>query len=35
MDSFSEARDYKAAAENNYGAIWQHAFQLHNDIGLS
>jgi len=31
MDSFSEMQDYKAAAENNYGAIWQHAFQLHNE----
>jgi len=31
MDSFSEVHDYKAAAENNYGAIWQHAFQLHNE----
>jgi hypothetical protein len=31
MDSFSEVHDYKAAAENNYGAIWQRAFQLHNE----
>jgi hypothetical protein len=31
MDSFSEANDYKAVAENNYGAVWAHAFQLHNE----
>ena len=31
MDSFSEVHDYKAATENNYGAIWQHALELHNE----
>jgi hypothetical protein len=31
MDSFSEVRDYKAVAENDYGAVWRHALELHNE----
>ena len=31
MDSFSEVHDYKWVAENDYGAIWRHALELHNE----
>jgi len=31
MDSFSEVHDYKAVADNDYGAIWWHALELHNE----
>src|ERR1700740_806655 len=31
MDSFSEVHDYKAVAENDYGAVWRHALELHNE----
>jgi hypothetical protein len=31
MDSFSEMQDYKDAAENNYGAVWNHSVSLHNE----
>jgi hypothetical protein len=31
MDSFSEVHDYKSVAENDYGAIWRHALELHNE----
>jgi len=31
MDSFSEVHDYKSVAENDYGAVWRHALELHNE----